>query len=101
MSYRLDLDEMSTETLVEELRRRGEQLSLGNCTYCGRSPEANTCKLEDVHNAGMAADAAKALHDAGDRKGWDASKRMNEPCAFINQHALSNAFQIWLLKRPR
>lgn len=101
MSYRLDLDEYDVDRLVEELRHRGDQLAQGLCDYCGRAPDAEPCRMKDRHTVTDAADASRALHDAGDRKGWDASKRMNEPCAFINSLGLGSVFQDWLNKRPR
>ena len=53
MSYRLDLDEMSEEKLLEELNRRQKLRQAGLCDYCGREPGTTSCKFPERHKRGQ------------------------------------------------
>lgn len=101
MSYRLDLDELATERLITELRRRGDLEKRELCIYCEHPHEAPSCKMAEMHKATNPAEASQSLHEIGDRNGWDASRRMQVACAFVNSLGLGDTFRDWLNTRPR
>jgi hypothetical protein len=49
VSYRLDLDEISTKRLREELKHRHKLRREGKCDYCGRDPSTPSCKFPERH----------------------------------------------------
>jgi hypothetical protein len=51
VSYRLDLDEISTQRLREELKHRRKLRLAGKCDYCGRDPSTPSCKFPERHKA--------------------------------------------------
>jgi hypothetical protein len=49
VSYPLDLDEMSTPRLLNELAHRRKLRNAGKCDYCGRDPGTPSCKFPERH----------------------------------------------------
>lgn len=51
MGYQLDLDEMSSESLLEELHRRKADHAKGLCDYCHRPVGVKpSCKFPERHD---------------------------------------------------
>jgi hypothetical protein len=51
MSYPVDLEEVTTQTLVSELARRKNNHLAGKCHYCGRDLKSDPpCKMTNVHS---------------------------------------------------
>lgn len=49
MSYQKDLDEMTTDELLEEIKRRNVSRVEGKCDYCNRSWDDTPCKFPERH----------------------------------------------------
>jgi hypothetical protein len=96
MSYPQGLDEYPTDLLVEELRRRALAIHEGNCIYCGRPPEADPCKMDEMHAASSPPNARKALYDKCNQEAWNTLSSNAVLCRFLEQHALQGAFVSWL-----
>lgn len=51
MSYPVDLEEMTTQSLKTELARRRNYHEAGACHYCGKEYKSvPSCKMTDVHS---------------------------------------------------
>ncbi len=104
MSYGVDVDEMRKQYLVDELRRRAAATNEGRCSYCEKPVnDSERCKMFEMHEeaATLPPSPRTSLHDAGDSKGWDASRRMNVACDFIEGLGLGVEFKEWLQRQPR
>jgi len=51
MGYPTEIDEISDEKLIAEVRRRYQVHQSSGCTYCGRSILEETCRFPEFHRA--------------------------------------------------
>lgn len=92
----MNLDEVPTKELVDELSSRAELIRSGLCTYCGRRvKDTEPCRFEDRHVQDMSL-TSKAIYE--NSKPGFYEDPVDLFTRFIDDYALNREFEAWLAK---